>query len=103
MSVLVYLENVDGKFKKSTFELVSFASAIAQKMNFPLVAISIGTVSDEELNKAGKYGASKVLNASGDQVNVMNTQAYASVIAQAAKSESSKVLSVRLLFLRKLQ
>ncbi len=30
MSVLVYVEQVDGKFKKSVFEAVSYAKAIVQ-------------------------------------------------------------------------
>ncbi len=29
MSVLVYIENVEGKFKKSAFEVLSFGAAIA--------------------------------------------------------------------------
>lgn len=92
MSVLVYIENAQGKFKKSTFETLSFASAIARKMNLPLVALSIGEVTDDELAKAGKYGASKVLKASGDKLKTMNTQPYSSVIAQAAKAEGAKVV-----------
>lgn len=92
MSVLVYLENIEGKFKKSTFEVISFASAIAQKQNLPLVALSIGDVSDEELGKAGKYGVSKILKAGGDNLKSMNVQPYATVIAQAAKAENAKVV-----------
>lgn len=92
MSVLVYLENIEGKFKKSTFEVISFASAIAQKQNLPLVALSIGNVSDEELGKAGKYGVSKILKAGGDNLKSMNVQPFATVIAQAAKAENAKVV-----------
>lgn len=92
MSVLVYLENIEGKFKKSTFEVISFASAIAQKQNLPLVALSIGDVSDEELGKAGKYGVSKILKAGGDNLKSMNVQPYATVIAQTAKAENAKVV-----------
>ncbi len=33
MSVLVYTENWDGKFKKLSFELVSYASEIAKMIN----------------------------------------------------------------------
>jgi hypothetical protein len=32
MSVLVYVENSGGKFKKSTFEVLRYGFAIAQKM-----------------------------------------------------------------------
>jgi electron transfer flavoprotein alpha subunit len=44
MSVLVYTENAGGKFKKSIFEAVSYARAIADQNNTTLTAISIGDV-----------------------------------------------------------
>jgi len=50
MSVLIYAENADGKFKKSTFEAVSYARAIADQGNTTLIALSIGNVSTDELN-----------------------------------------------------
>jgi electron transfer flavoprotein alpha subunit len=49
MSVLIYAENADGKFKKSTFEAVSYARAIADQNNTTLTAISIGDVSAGDL------------------------------------------------------
>ncbi len=33
MSVLVYTENWDGKFKKLSFELVSYATGVAKMLN----------------------------------------------------------------------
>jgi len=92
MSVLVYIENVEGKFKKSAFEVLSFGSAIATHLKLPLVALSIGDVSDDELAKAGKYGATKVLKATGNNLKAMNAQPYTSVVAQAATAEGSKVV-----------
>ena len=92
MSVLVYIENSDGKFRKSAFEIISYASAVAQQIGKPLVALSIGKVAADELAKAGEYGAAKVLNADQDQLAKTNSQAYASVIAAAAKAENSEVV-----------
>ena len=68
MPVLIYTENVDGKFKKSTFEAVSYARAIADQTNTSLTAISIGEVSADQLASLGKYGADKVLNVSGEKL-----------------------------------
>ncbi|RLD42475.1 MAG: electron transfer flavoprotein subunit alpha/FixB family protein, partial [Bacteroidetes bacterium] len=48
MSILVYTENWDGKFKKLSFELISYAKAIADKLNLPVTALSIGNVADDE-------------------------------------------------------
>lgn len=92
MSVLVYVEQVDGKFKKSVFEAVSYAKAIADNQGTNLTAISIGNVAEGELKELGKYGASKVLNVSIDQLKNFVSQAYAAVIAEAAKKEGAELI-----------
>lgn len=92
MSVLVYVENAEGKFKKSIFEVVSYAKAIAKQMNTSLTAISIGNVAISELEYLGKYGVEKVLNVTNDKLKSFVNQAYASVIAEAAKKESANVI-----------
>jgi electron transfer flavoprotein alpha subunit len=92
MSVLIYAENADGKFKKSIFEAVSYAKAIAAQNNTNLVAISIGNVDAAELSALGKYGADKVLNVNNDKLKTFVNQAYASVIAEAAKKEGANVV-----------
>lgn len=85
MSVLVYVENTDGQFKKSTYEVVSYAKTIADQLNKDLIAVSIGDVADSELAGLGKYGASKVLNVNSDKLNQFVNRAYASVIASVAE------------------
>ncbi len=92
MSVLVYVENAEGKFKKSIFEVVSYAAAIAEELKTELVAISIGNVDQADLNSLGKYGATKVLNVSNDKLKSFVNQAYASIIAEAAKKEGSTLV-----------
>jgi electron transfer flavoprotein alpha subunit len=92
MSVLIYTENADGKFKKSIFEAVSYARTIADNNNTNLVAISIGGVNAEELTSLGKYGVEKVLNVSNEKLKNFVNQAYASVIAAAAKKESADIV-----------
>src|ERR1700748_245688 len=94
MPVLVYTENAEGKFKKSTFEVVSYARAIADQNNTSLTAISIGNVSKDDLTLLGKYGANKILNVSNDKLKNFVNQAYASVIADAAKKESAEVVVI---------
>jgi electron transfer flavoprotein alpha subunit len=92
MPVLVYTENVEGKFKKSTFEVVSYAHAIAAQNNTNLVAISIGDVDAAELAALGKFGTEKVLNVSNNKLKNFINQAYASVIAEAAKKENADIV-----------
>ncbi|UKJ05940.1 electron transfer flavoprotein subunit alpha/FixB family protein [Solitalea lacus] len=92
MSVLVYVENAEGKFKKSTYEVVSYAKEVANQLGTSLTALSIGDVADSVLAELGKYGAQKVLSINNQKLKSFVNQAYASIIAQAAKAEGSKVV-----------
>lgn len=94
MNVLVYVENIEGKFKKSTFESVSYAYDIAQKTGGVLTAISIGNVQESSLAELGKYGVSKVLYVNNEQLKTFVNQAYASIIAEAAKQSGAKTVVV---------
>ena len=94
MNVLVFAENSGGKFKKSSFEVVAYGSAIAKNSGGVVTALSIGDVAADELSKLGKYGAAKVLNVGGDQLKNFVNQAYASVIAEAAKKENAQVVII---------
>jgi electron transfer flavoprotein alpha subunit len=92
MSVLVYTENWDGKFKKLSFELVSYASKLAEMLNTSTTVLSIGNVENGELEKLAKYGAKKIINATNENLKVLDNQAYTSVIAEIAQKEGSKVI-----------
>jgi len=92
MPVLVYAENADGKFKKSTFETISYARSIADQNKTSLTAVSIGDVASAELALLGKYGAEKVLNVSSTNLKNFVNQAYASVIADAAKKTGADIV-----------
>jgi electron transfer flavoprotein alpha subunit len=92
MSVLVYTENWDGKFKKSSFELVSYASKVAEMLSTSAIVLSIGTVENSELTRLGKYGANKIINATSDVLKVLDNQAYTQAIAQVAEKEGAGVI-----------
>jgi electron transfer flavoprotein alpha subunit len=90
MSVLVYIENWDGNLKKSTFEAVSYASSVAEKAGSSVVALSLGNVSDDQLNQLQSYGADKVLKLEGDAFSVFNNEVFASAIANVANTVGAK-------------
>ncbi len=92
MSVLVYTENWEGKFKKLSYEMVSFASAIAKEMGITVTALSIGHVADDELKSLGKYGANKVLNVQDNRFESLDNKALADALAKAASKEEAKVI-----------
>ncbi len=92
MSVLVFTENWDGKFKKLSFELASYASKVAEMLNTNAVALSIGNVDESELKKLGGYGVKKVISINNDALKNLDNQAYTSVIAEIAQKEGSNVI-----------
>lgn len=89
MSVLVYTESEDGKFKKIAHEAVSYARGIADMMGAKVTAVAINSGDTSEL---GTFGASKVLEVNDNNLDTFNAQGYADVVAQAAKSEGAKVV-----------
>lgn len=91
-NVLIYTENFDGKFKKSTFEIASYGAEIAKQMGGKAIALSVGNVADDELKLLGTYGVSKVLNFKNSDFSNLDDQAYASVIANAVQKEIAGVV-----------
>jgi electron transfer flavoprotein alpha subunit len=91
MSVLVYTESENGKFKKNAFEVASYAYAIAQQMGTSVTAVSFNAEDNASL---GAYGVEKVLNISNGDLNTFNAKAYATAVAEAANKEGTKVVVV---------
>ncbi len=92
MNVLVFAEHIDGCFKKSTFEAISYAKAIVGTTS--VTAVAIGELDSSKLSELGKYGANKVLHDSQALYNTFDGAAYATIIANAAQQEQAKVLVI---------
>ena len=91
MSVLVYTENWDGKFKKLSYELVSYAKSVAQLVGGDVTALSIGKVNQDALSGLGNYGATRVWSVDGAPSGLDN-QVYTAIIAAAMEKSGAKVL-----------
>jgi len=84
MPILVFVEQTDGKFKKSAFEAVSFGFSLSKILKETLSVLSIGKVDKANLEELGRYGAERVLTVQTDSLHQFVNQAYASLIAQVA-------------------
>ncbi|PQJ77459.1 electron transfer flavoprotein subunit alpha/FixB family protein [Polaribacter glomeratus] len=89
MSVLVFADSAEGKFKKSAFEVVSFGKKVAEQLGSHLVVLTINANKNEELYV---YGAEKVVAVSNDSLKTFNAKAYASAINQVAAAQSASVV-----------
>ena len=92
MAILAFTENWDGRFKKISYELVSYAHQLAVQMNTKAVALSIGNVPEEELRKLGHYGASKIVKVEDNRINGLINKAFSAIIAQVAEKEGADVV-----------
>ena len=91
MAILIYAESENGKYKKDSFEIASYAKVVADKLNTSVTAISINADNPNEL---GDYGVSKVLNVSSDNLKDFNAFLYADVIKQACEKEDSSIVII---------
>ncbi len=91
MSVLVYTETLNGKFKKNAPEVASYAKEVATQLGTDVTAVCFNASEPSEM---GKYGVSKVLQIDHADLQTFNAKAYAQCIAQAAEQEGAKVIVV---------
>jgi len=89
MSVLVYIESEEGKFKKASFEVASYAKEVADMLGTSVTAVTFNV---DDVSELGNYGVDKVLKVNNDKLNNFNAEAYSDAIKQAVIQESSKVV-----------
>ncbi len=91
MSVLVFADNSEGKFKKTALELTSYGKAVAKKAQTNLVVLTINATNVSEL---ATYGAEKIVKVNHDKLTKFNAKAYADVIGQVAEKENAAIVIV---------
>ena len=89
MSILIYAESAEGKFKKVAFELASYAKKIAETTGQTVTAV---TVNINDVSELAKYGVDKVQQISNDKLANFSAKAYADAIKQAAEKENAKLI-----------
>ena len=89
MSILIYAESAEGKFKKVAFELASYAKKVAESLGTSVTAITINT---NDVSELANYGVDKVLKVKNQKLAGFTAKAYADAIKQAAQKENSQVI-----------
>ena len=89
MSILVYTESEEGKFKKTAYEVASYARGVADMLGTSVTAV---TFNASETDLLATYGVDKTLKVTNDKLQKFNAHAYASALQQAAEKEGSKVV-----------
>jgi electron transfer flavoprotein alpha subunit len=89
MSILLYAESAEGKFKKVALELASYAKKVADSMGTTVTALTVNATDVSELSK---YGVDKVIKVNDSKLSGFSAKAYSNIIEQAAKKEGSKLV-----------
>lgn len=89
MSVLVYAETSERKYKKSAFEVTSYGKKIAEMLGKELVVCTVNSDHPEFLFT---YGAEKVIQLENEQLNKFNAGLYTQVLSQIATQVNAEVI-----------
>lgn len=92
MSVLVYLENWEGKFKKNSYEAAQYASKTAKMMDCNAIGVTMGASEDSSV--FGAYGLSKVINLNGGDFDQFDNYKTASALKNIAEQESANTIVI---------
>ncbi|WP_299060195.1 electron transfer flavoprotein subunit alpha/FixB family protein [uncultured Polaribacter sp.] len=91
MSVLVFADSSEGKFKKTALEVVSYGKKVAEQLGTNVVALTVNAADSSELYT---YGAEKVIAVSNDAFNTFNAKQYGAIVTEVAKKENATVVVV---------
>lgn len=91
MKVLIFIDQADNQIKKTSYEVLSYGSQLAQQTGGTAEGLVLGTVNDD-LSNLGKYGVSTIHQISNATLNSFDSQVYAKAIADAAKQLNADVV-----------
>jgi len=87
MSVLIFTEHQDGKFKKNSLEAISYGVTLANQSGAAAFALVVGNTT-ASLSDLGKYGVNKVFHVSADYSHLSDTKFMSALIAQVATEQN---------------
>ena len=92
MSVLIVVECDKGEVKKSSLEVATYGSQVAQQLGTTATAVAVGEATEASLAKLGEQGISKVLYDAEPRLKDFVNGAYTKLIAAAAEQENAQVI-----------
>ena len=91
MSVLVFIDQTEGKIKKSSYEAASYGAQTASLLGTHAEGIILGKT-EENLSALGNYGLKKVHTIEDNQLNKFDAQVYAKLIHEVVVSAGADTI-----------
>jgi electron transfer flavoprotein alpha subunit len=92
MTTLIFAEQRDGRFKKSSLETVGAARRISDQLGASCVALVAGSGVEAIAGQLGEYGAHRVIAVDQPDLAQHSGTAVAKVIAEVARQEGATLL-----------
>jgi len=89
MSILIYTESENGKFKKSALELAAYGRGIADQLEVELIAVSFN---HSDAKTLGTYGVDSVIQISDPSLENFTAQQYAANLTSVAQENGVKLV-----------
>jgi electron transfer flavoprotein alpha subunit len=90
MNILVFVDHLNGQYKKTTFETVSYASRVAKDNNGICIAVSLGKTGSTE--KLAAFGAKRIIEI--PYGGKFSANVYAGVLAEVANKLNADLIVV---------
>ncbi len=91
MSILVFAESSEGKFKKVALEVTSYGKKLAEQLDTNLVVVSAFA---ENTDPLAKHGAERILMGNSDALKTSDVAIWADFIVAAANQENAEVVII---------
>jgi electron transfer flavoprotein alpha subunit len=88
--ILVFIEEREGKVKKTSLESLSAARKLADQMQESVTALRIG--GGELSVDLAQYGADKIMCAQHELLNAYSTEGYCAALVQAARQVEARII-----------
>ena len=91
MSILVFAESSEGKYKKVALEVTSYGKKLADQLQTDMVVV---TAFVDDTSALAKHGATKVLNGTSDVLKTSDASVWADFIVAAANQENADIIII---------
>ena len=90
--VLAYAEQVDGRFRKMAYEMVSQGRRLADILGEPLTAVVLGSSVETIAGELKTFGADHILVGDDPALADYTTDSYTSVLAEVVKNKDPNIV-----------
>ncbi len=91
MPVLVFLDQSDDHFKKTTAEAATYGALLARQLGTVAEGVLLGTVVDD-IAAMGRYGLTKIHHLANADLNHPDGQVYTALLAEAVQQTGADVV-----------